>query len=190
MEGSKLSVSGMVVGTPAYMSPEQSRGEKVDTRADVYSLGATLYELLTDRVPFKGPNVYEILRKVQEEEPRAPRKVDGRIDAGVREFKRTIAPSAGALSMHREGRRQLLGESWPPKSGLRSDCRARPRAWDGRRPIRCPCCKTPPRPATSWYSKTELYQVPLEELKKEPKLLQQATEAFEDDQLRRLQKGS
>ena len=64
-------------------------------------------------------------------------------DVGVREFKRTIAPSAGALSIHREGRRQLLGESWPPKSGLRSDCRARPRAWDGRRPIRCPMLQDP-----------------------------------------------
>jgi len=76
VEGSKLSMSGMVVGTPAYMSPEQARGEKVDGRADVYSLGATLYELVEGRAPFAGPNVYEVLRKVQEEEPR---RIDGEI---------------------------------------------------------------------------------------------------------------
>jgi tetratricopeptide (TPR) repeat protein/predicted Ser/Thr protein kinase len=76
---SNFSVSGLVVGTPSYMPPEQARGEKVDARADVYSLGATLYELLTDRRLFQGTNVYDILKKVQEEDPRPPRKIDPRI---------------------------------------------------------------------------------------------------------------
>jgi hypothetical protein len=79
--GSELSVSGSVVGTPSYMPPEQARGERVDTRADVYSLGATMYEVLTDRVPFKGANVYETLRKVQEEDPAPPRKLDPKVDS-------------------------------------------------------------------------------------------------------------
>ena len=80
---SDLSVSGMVVGTPAYMSPEQSRGEKVDARADVYSLGASLYELITDRKPFVGKNVYDTIKKLQEEEAKPPRKIDSKIDVDL-----------------------------------------------------------------------------------------------------------
>ena len=76
---SNFSVSGLVVGTPSYMPPEQARGEKVDARADVYSLGATLYEILTERRPFQGANVYEVLKRVQEEDPKSPRKIDPRI---------------------------------------------------------------------------------------------------------------
>ncbi len=78
-----LSVSGMVVGTPSYMPPEQARGEKADARADVYSTGATLYELLTDRPPFHGANVLETLRRLLDEEPKPPRQIDPGIDADL-----------------------------------------------------------------------------------------------------------
>ncbi len=71
-----LSTHGRVIGTPNYMSPEQSRGESLDGRTDVYSLGATLYELATGNVPFAAPNVYETLRKLQEEAPPAMRGVE------------------------------------------------------------------------------------------------------------------
>ncbi len=80
---SDLSVSGMVVGTPSYMPPEQARGEKANPQADIYSLGASLYELLTERKPFTGKNVYDTLRRLQEEEPKAPRKIDSSIDADL-----------------------------------------------------------------------------------------------------------
>jgi serine/threonine-protein kinase len=65
---SNLSVSGFVVGTPAYMAPEQARGEKVDGRADVYALGVTLYEMQAGRPPFQAENALDLLRKAQEEE--------------------------------------------------------------------------------------------------------------------------
>jgi tetratricopeptide (TPR) repeat protein len=80
---SNFSVSGLVVGTPSYMPPEQARGERVGPRADVYALGATLYELLTELKPFEGPNVYETLRAVQERDPVAPRRIDPRIPADL-----------------------------------------------------------------------------------------------------------
>ena len=74
--GEKFSMTGDIVGTPAYMSPEQAKGQELDERADVYSLGATLYEILTGRAPFEGANMYDLLKKVEEEEPAAPRRLN------------------------------------------------------------------------------------------------------------------
>ena len=50
-----ISSSGQVIGTPFYMAPEQVRGEALDARADIYSLGATLYRVLTGEPPFDAP---------------------------------------------------------------------------------------------------------------------------------------
>jgi tetratricopeptide (TPR) repeat protein len=62
--------SEYILGTPSYMSPEQARGAMVDARSDVYSIGATLYELLSDRPPFRGKNALETLEQVVTEDPR------------------------------------------------------------------------------------------------------------------------
>ena len=61
--GRKLTKTGMIFGTPQYMSPEQAMGRRVDHRADVYSLGVIFFELLSGRVPFDGNNFMSILNQ-------------------------------------------------------------------------------------------------------------------------------
>jgi len=61
--------AGMIVGTPAYMSPEQLMGENVDARSDLYAAGAVLFELLAGRLPLDGPTVMGLFAKVLAEEP-------------------------------------------------------------------------------------------------------------------------
>jgi WD40 repeat protein len=77
----ELTLSGAVLGTLRYMSPEQALAARVvvDHRSDVYSLGATLYELVTLHPIFEGDDRLELLRKISEEEPLAPRRIDPNI---------------------------------------------------------------------------------------------------------------
>ena len=78
---SGMTVSGSIVGTPSYMPPEQASGAKgLTVAADVYALGAILYECLTHRPPFKADGVLETLRQVRELEPLRPRSIDPAID--------------------------------------------------------------------------------------------------------------
>jgi hypothetical protein len=79
--GQNLSVTGQVLGTPAYMAPEQAAGKvrEVGTAADVYALGAVLYDVLTGRPPFEGDSVAVTLQKVLTEEPQRPRRLNAAI---------------------------------------------------------------------------------------------------------------
>jgi serine/threonine-protein kinase len=71
-----LTQSGVVVGTPHYMSPEQARGETVDHRADLFSLGSTLYAMCTGHPPFRAESALAVVRRVCDDEPRPIREVN------------------------------------------------------------------------------------------------------------------
>jgi serine/threonine protein kinase len=69
LSGSEMTRTGMVMGTPNYMAPEQVRGEKADTRSDVFSIGCCFYELLCGRKPFDADSMHAVLFKVMQEAP-------------------------------------------------------------------------------------------------------------------------
>lgn len=74
-----LTQSLAILGTPFYMAPEQAAGAKLTSAADIYSLGAILFHLLTGRPPFHGDNAVEVMRKAAEQPPPMPRSIDPRI---------------------------------------------------------------------------------------------------------------
>lgn len=81
LEEPGVTLSGEMLGTPAYMSPEQVRADrrKIDARTDVYSLGVTFYELLVGRRPFEGATREQIIAALCTREPVAPRKIDPQV---------------------------------------------------------------------------------------------------------------
>ena len=77
----EMTASGAVLGTPAYMAPEQATGRRgaITTATDVHGLGSVLYAVLTGQAPFAGDSVIDTLAKVKEQPPMAPRKVNARV---------------------------------------------------------------------------------------------------------------
>ncbi|MBX3466838.1 MAG: serine/threonine protein kinase [Planctomycetes bacterium] len=138
-DGSGLTVTGQVVGTPAYMPPEQAQGDlaRIDRRSDVYSLGATLFELLTGRPPFAASNAVALLRAVLEDEPPAPSTVRPEVDRDLETIVLTCLAKDGA---RRYDTCALLAEDldrWladEPIAARRPGALERAARWRGRRP--------------------------------------------------------
>jgi serine/threonine-protein kinase len=76
VDDASITRTGMIAGTPQYMSPEQARGGSVDARSDLFSLGCVLYFLCTGHPPFRADNSYAILRLITDEEPRSIREIN------------------------------------------------------------------------------------------------------------------
>jgi serine/threonine-protein kinase len=81
--GEAMTVTGQVVGTPNYMSPEQVLGKPLDGRSDLFSVGVMLYEMLTGERPFEGQSITTIMYKIVHETPIPPRKLDASIHPGL-----------------------------------------------------------------------------------------------------------
>ena len=82
--GQRMTQTGLSLGTPQYMSPEQAMGEKtIDARSDIYALGVVTYEMLVGEPPFTGPTVQTIVAKVLTERPTAPRAIRDTVPPGV-----------------------------------------------------------------------------------------------------------
>lgn len=75
-DDASLTQSGVITGTPAYMSPEQANGEKVDHRSDLFSLGSVLYALCTGHPPFRAGTALAVLKRVCDETPRQIREIN------------------------------------------------------------------------------------------------------------------
>jgi len=78
-----ITMTGHVMGTPHYMSPEQVRGRPVDLRSDLFSAGVMLYEMLTGERPFDGQSITTIMYKIVHENPTPPRALDSSIPQGL-----------------------------------------------------------------------------------------------------------
>ena len=113
----RLTCTGMIFGTPEYMSPEQAQGQPVDHRVDIYAVGCIMFHVLTGRVPFKADSFMGILSKHMMEAPESPRALNPAIDPAIeavilramqkdpakrfqsmRELLQALSPAAGDFS--------------------------------------------------------------------------------------------
>ena len=92
--GKRITHSGIAVGTPQYMSPEQASGRRdVDVRTDVYALGAVLYEMLAGEAPFTGPTAQAVIAKMLSSEPPSVRRMRPSIAESLdRVIRKALAP--------------------------------------------------------------------------------------------------
>ncbi len=98
VKGKSITGSGIMIGTPEYMSPEQAEGKDVDHRSDIYSLGVILYEMVTGQLPFQGDTPLSIAMKHKGEAPKDPMELNPQIP---KDFSRVILKCLEKAKEHR-----------------------------------------------------------------------------------------
>ena len=121
--------SGVMIGTPEYMSPEQVEGKEADQRADIYSLGVILYEMVTGRVPFEGDTPFSIGVKQKSEIPRPPKEINEQIPE---DLNRVILK---CMEKDKEKRFQGVGELHSELMGLEKGIPTTERIVPERKPL-------------------------------------------------------
>lgn len=133
---SQLTQTGMVLGTPSYMPPEQAAGLEIDSSADIYSIGAILYAMLTGTPPFKGKSQLETIMMVIENEPSSLRQINTAIPKDLDAIclkcleKKPSDRYSSAGELREDLERYLSGEPIEAKKGLKR----RIRRWSIREP--------------------------------------------------------
>jgi hypothetical protein len=90
-----LTQTGVILGTPAFLSPEQARGEKVDLRSDLFSLGCVLYRMVTGQLPFQGRDVVSSLLSLANDHPKPPRELNPQVPPALNHLiQRLLAKNA------------------------------------------------------------------------------------------------
>ena len=128
-----ITAAGTMVGTPAFCSPEQLRGEELSARSDMYSVGVTLFYLLTGRMPFEGHNIVQLIANVLEKPAPSPRDFRKEIPKGLARRDPALPGETAGASGSRAT--TTCARRWPPTA------RPRPR----RRPwasVSWPACWT------------------------------------------------
>jgi eukaryotic-like serine/threonine-protein kinase len=109
---SDMTQTGVILGTPHYMSPEQVRGEKADARSDVFSLGVVFYEMLARRKPFDADTMHSVLSRVVHEEPAPLREVAPGLPSRLTgALERALAKDPGRRFAHAGEMREALREA-------------------------------------------------------------------------------
>jgi serine/threonine-protein kinase len=127
-----LTQTGMVVGTPYYLAPEQARGEAVDARSDVWAMGVLVYEMLTGRLPYRADNYNKLLVAILTTRPEPPRVIRPAIPESIERVVETAmahAPEARYASARQmlealraaRGRR-LMASYRPPPMPIEDPC--------------------------------------------------------------------
>jgi serine/threonine protein kinase len=117
----KLTKTGIIVGTPAFLSPEQVKGDPIDHRADIYALGLIMYRMLCGRLPFKAKSVVEMLRKHLLEAPLPPSEMRPDANIPIRANEVVLR----ALAKKPEGRFDSMEEMGRAIAAVDSGVRAR-----------------------------------------------------------------